>query len=59
MQFDLFDQGEAKGAGERQCDLEDIIAFEDSLLGLIEADDQAGIDDWNARANAGECMRVC
>lgn len=30
MQFDLFDQGEAKGAGERQCDLEDIIAFEDS-----------------------------
>lgn len=59
MQFDLFDQNGAKGAGDRQCDLEDIIAFEDSLLAKVQAGDKAGQDDWNARAKAGEVMRIC
>ena len=65
MQFDLFDQKDAKGAGDRQLDLEEIVAYEDivaqedSLLAMIRADDQAGIDDWNARAKAGEVMRIC
>lgn len=57
--FDLFDQGAASQVGERQVDLEDMIAFEDSLLAKVQAGDQAGQDDWVARAKAGEVMRIC
>jgi len=31
MQFDLFDQKEARGAGERQCELEEMIAYEETM----------------------------
>jgi len=58
MQFDLFDQEEAKGAGERQTDLEDIIAFEDSLLGKIQSGDENGVDELMAKAKAGEVIRL-
>ena len=58
MQFDLFDQKKAKAAGERQCDLEDLIAYEDSLLAKVQAGDKAGQDEWVARAKAGEVMRI-
>lgn len=57
--FDLFDQGADSQVGERQVDLEDLIAFEDSLLAKVQAGDQAGQDDWVARAKAGEVMRIC
>lgn len=60
MQFDLFDQQDAKGqAGDRQCDLEELIAFEESLLAKIQAGDEAGADEWVAKAQAGEVMRIC
>ncbi|WP_341247583.1 hypothetical protein [Nereida ignava] len=59
MQFDLFDQQDARGAGDRQCDLEDMIAYEESLLAKVQAGDQAGQEDWIARAKAGEVMRIC
>lgn len=58
MQFDLFDQEEAKGAGERQTDLEDVIAFEDSLLGKIQSGDQEGVDELMAQAKAGQVIRL-
>ena len=58
MQFDLFDQKEAKGAGERQTDLEDVIAFEDSLLGKIQSGDDNGVDELMAKAKAGEVIRL-
>jgi hypothetical protein len=57
--FDLFDQGSASQPGERQCDLEDLIAFEDSLLAKIRAGDEAGVDAWVAQAKAGQVMRIC
>ena len=39
MQFDLFDQEEARGPGERQCELEEMIAYEESLLAKVQAGD--------------------
>lgn len=57
--FDLFDQGADSQVGERQVDLEDLIAFEDSLLAKVQADDQAGADAWVAQAKAGQVMRIC
>jgi len=60
MQFDLFDQKGAKGqAGDRQCDLEEMIAFEESLLAKVQAGDDAGADEWVAKAQAGQIMRIC
>ncbi len=59
MQFDLFDQPSAKSqVGERQTDLEALIAFEDSLLAKVQAGDKAGADDWVAQAQAGKIMRI-
>lgn len=58
MQFDLFDQDKARGPGERQCELEEMIAYEESLLAKVQAGDKAGQDDWVARAKAGEVMRI-
>ena len=58
MQFDLFDQEKARGAGERQCELEEMIAYEESLLAKVQAGDKAGQDDWVARAKAGEVIKV-
>ena len=57
--FDLFDQGAASQVGERQVDLEEMIAFEDSLLAKIQAGDDAGADAWVAQAKAGQVMRIC
>jgi hypothetical protein len=57
--FDLFDQGAGSQVGERQVDLEDLIAFEDSLLAKIQAGDKAGADAWVAQAKAGQVMRIC
>jgi len=58
--FDLFDQPGASGqVGERQVDLEDLIAFEDSLLAKVHAGDKAGADAWVAQAKAGQVMRIC
>lgn len=58
-QFDLFDQPSAKHqAGERQTDLEQIIAFEDSLLAKVQAGDKAGQDAWVEKAQSGEIMRI-
>lgn len=60
MQFDLFDQEGAKGqAGDRQCDLEEMIAFDESLLAKVQAGDDAGADEWVAKAQAGQVMRIC
>jgi len=59
MQFDLFDQQEARGAGDRQCDLEDMIAYEESLLAKIQAGDEAGQQQWAEAAKAGQVMRIC
>jgi hypothetical protein len=39
--------------------LEDMIAYEESLLAKIQAGDDAGQEDWIARAKAGEVMRIC
>lgn len=58
MQFDLFDQEEAKGAGERQTDLEEVIAFEDSLYAKIQNGDENGVDELMAKAKAGEVIRL-
>jgi len=57
--FDLFDQGADSQVGERQVDLEEMIAFEDSLLAKIQAGDKAGADAWVAQAKAGQVMRIC
>lgn len=58
-QFDLFDQPSAKAEiGERQTDLEALIAFEDSLLAKVRAGDKVGAEDWVAQAKAGEVMRI-
>lgn len=60
MQFDLFDQPSAQGqVGERQADLEQMIAYQDSLLAKIQAGDKAGADAWVAQAQAGNVMRIC
>lgn len=60
MQFDLFDQPQAKAqAGERQSDMEQLIAYEDSLAAAVIAGDRAKADDWVERAQAGEVMRIC
>lgn len=59
-QMDLFDQPSAKGmAGERQSDIEDLIAWEDSLAAAVFAKDEKKADAWVARAKAGEVMRIC
>jgi hypothetical protein len=57
--FDLFDQGAISQPGERQVDLEQMIAFQDSLLAKVSAGDKAGQANWVARAKAGEVMRIC
>lgn len=58
-QFDLFDQpGADAQVGERQMDLEQMIAYEDSLLAKIQAGDKAGIDALEAKAKAGEIIRI-
>lgn len=89
-QRDLFDRGDKSQPGERQVDLEDIIAeavearerlaakeraglvkydevtgnvtvwasYGESLLGLIEAGDDAGEQEWIERAKRGEILRI-
>jgi uncharacterized protein YPO0396 len=60
MQFDLFDQPSAKAqVGERQTDLEQLIAWEDSLAAAVFAKDEKKADAWVAKAKAGELMRIC
>ena len=56
--LDLFDNGGNSQVGERQTDIEDII-FEKSLLGMIQAGDQAGQQAWGDAAKAGQVMRIC
>lgn len=56
-QRDLFDQLPAQGAGERQTDLEDLIA-ERSLAGLIIDGDEDGTEEWCERARRGEILRI-
>mgnify|MGYP003677137273 FL=1 len=56
--LDLFDNGGNSQVGERQADIEDII-FEKSLLGMIQAGDQAGQQAWSNAAKAGQVMRIC
>lgn len=56
-QRDLFDRGDQSQPGERQTDLEDLI-YENSLLGLIEAGDEAGEQEWVERAKRGEILRI-
>lgn len=58
MQFDLFDQKQARCVGERQTDLEEIIAYEDSLLSKIQSADKDGVDELMAKAKAGEVIRL-
>jgi hypothetical protein len=59
-QMDLFDQPSAKGiAGERQSDIEDLIAWEDSLAAAVFAKDKAKADAWVEKAKAGDVMRIC
>jgi len=58
-QFDLFDQpGADAQVGERQMDLEQMIAFKDSLLAKVQAGDKAGQDAWVEKAQAGQIMRI-
>lgn len=58
VQRDLFDQAGAKqSAGNRQCDIEDVI-FEKSLAALIASGDEDGRKDWVAQAKAGKVMRI-
>ena len=71
--LDLFDQGSASQAGERQTDIEDIIAekscgnnrgmklnsFGESLLALVQSGDEAGQQAWSDAAKAGQVMRIC
>ena len=60
MQFDLFDQPSAKAqVGGRQTDLEELIAWEDSLAAAVFAKDEKKADAWVAKAKAGELMRIC
>jgi hypothetical protein len=60
MQLDLFDQPSAKAqVGERQTDLEQLIAWEDSLAAAVFAKDEKKADAWVAKAKAGELMRIC
>ena len=56
--LDLFDNGGSSQVGERQADIEDII-FEKSLLGMIQAGDEAGQQAWSNAAKAGQVMRIC
>ena len=56
--FDLFDNGSNSQAGERQTDIEDIIA-EKSLLALVQSGDEAGQQAWSDAAKAGQVMRIC
>lgn len=59
-QMDLFDMPAAKGmAGERQCDLEEMIAWEDSLAAAVFAKDEKKADAWIEKAKAGQMMRIC
>ena len=72
--FDLFDNGSNSQPGERQTDIEDIIAeknladswdalrefaYEDSLLARIKANDKARQQAWIDAAKAGQVMRIC
>ena len=72
--LDLFDNGGSSQVGERQTDIEDIIAeksladswdilrsfaYEDSLLAKIQAGDEAGQQAWSDAAKAGQVMRIC
>ena len=72
--FDLFDNGDNSQPGERQTDIEDIIAeknladswdalrefaYEDSLLARIKANDKARQQAWIDAAKAGQVMRIC
>lgn len=72
--FDLFDNGDNSQPGERQTDIEDIIAeksladswdalrefaYEDSLLARIKANDKAKQQAWIDAAKAGQVMRIC
>ena len=72
--LDLFDNGGNSQVGERQTDIEDIIAeksladswdilrsfaYEDSLLAKIKANDKAGQQAWGDAAKAGQVMRIC
>lgn len=60
MQLDLFDQPSAKAqVGERQTDLEQLIAWEDSLAAAVFAKDEKKADAWVSKAKAGELMRIC
>ena len=56
--LDLFDQNDASQAGDRQCDIEDII-YEKSLLALVQSGDKAGQQQWADAAKAGQVMRIC
>jgi hypothetical protein len=38
--------------------LEEVIAFEDSLLGKIQSGDQEGVDELMAQAKAGQVIRL-
>lgn len=58
-QLDLFDQPSAKAqVGERQTDLEQLIAWEESLAAAVFARDEKKQAEWIARAKAGEVMRI-
>ena len=71
--LDLFDNGGNSQVGERQTDIEDIIAekscgnnrgmklnsFGESLLALIQDGDEAGQQAWGDAAKAGQVMRIC
>ena len=71
--FDLFDNGDNSQPGERQTDIEDIIAekscsnnrgmklngFGESLLALVQSGDEAGQQAWSDAAKAGQVMRIC
>ena len=71
--LDLFDNGSASQVGERQTDIEDIIAekscsnnrgmklngFGESLLALVQSGDEAGQEAWSNAAKAGQVMRIC
>lgn len=57
-QCDLFDLYDKSQPGERQTDLEDLIA-ERSLFEMIQDGDDEAENDWVARAKAGEILRIC
>jgi hypothetical protein len=71
--LDLFDNGGNSQVGERQSDIEDIIAekgcgnnkgmkpnsFGESLLALVQSGDEAGQQAWSNAAKAGQVMRIC